>query len=205
MPFAWSRKSKSDGRPIGFEGRYYNQNPGVNWSPYIPLQDKPITYLEIGCADGGNAIHIANSYCKHPQSKIYCVDPWMDYEEYPEYKGQQDIGWRTFNKNIQNSGHISKFVVNRGFSDDVVPTFQDEFFDLIFVDGNHETDYVYRDGVMSLQKAKKGGYIVFDDYTPIWWPQTVKGVDMFLKEYSSKIQIVVAHDKLHQLIVKKKW
>lgn len=204
MPFAWSRKPKSDGRPPGFEGRYYNKNPGINWSSYIPLQNRPITYLEIGCADGGNAISIANSYCKHPESKIYCVDPWMDYEEYPEYKGQQAVGWRTFNKNIQTSGHISKFVVNRGFSDDVVPTFQDDFFDLIFVDGNHETDYVYRDGVMSLQKAKKGGYIVFDDYIHTW-SQTIKGIDMFINDYTDQLEVIVKNSTtFFQVIVKKK-
>lgn len=201
MPFAWSRKSKSDGRPAGFEGRYYNKNPGVNWANYIPIQDKPITYLEIGCADGGNAIHIANSYCKHPESRIYCVDPWMDYDEYPEYKGQQNIGWETFNKNIRNSGHFSKFIVNRGFSDDVVPKFQDEFFDLIFVDGNHETEYVYRDGVMALQKVKTGGYIVFDDYSQTWL-QTVKGIEMFLDDYKDEIEVVMK-GHFEQAIVKK--
>lgn len=201
MPFAWSRKPNSDGRPTGFEGRYYNKNPGVNWSKYIPIENKPITYLEIGCVDGGNAIHIANSYCKHSESKLYCVDPWMDYDEYPEYKGQQDVAWRTFNRNIQNSGHISKFIVKRGVSDDVVPQFQDEFFDLIFVDGNHETEYVYRDGVMSLQKVKKGGYIVFDDYSH-FWPQTIKGIDLFLKDYSVNIDVIMK-GYFEQVIIKK--
>ena len=115
-----------------FEGRYYYKNPGINWSSFIPISYyTPINYLEIGVSDGGNAIHIANSYCKHPESKIYCVDPWMDYDEYPEYKGIQEKGWLTFNKNIQTSGSYSKFIVNRGLSEFVVPTFQDNFFDLL--------------------------------------------------------------------------
>lgn len=201
MAFLWSRKPKVDGRPLGFEGRYYNKNPGINWSQYIPIQDKPITYLEIGCADGGNAIHIANSYCKHSESKIYCVDPWMDYDEYPEYKGQQHIAWKTFNKNIQNSGHSSKFEIKRGFSDDIVPKFEDNFFDLIFVDGNHETDYVYRDGIMSLKKVKSGGYIVFDDYSNLW-PQTVKGIDMFLNDYKDQLE-VISKSYFEQTIIQK--
>lgn len=198
----WSRKfKKPDGRPVGFHGRYYNKNPGINWPSYIPIEDKPISYLEIGCADGGNAIHIANSYCKHSQSKLYCVDPWMDYEEYPEYKGHQEVGWRTFNKNIQSSGHLSKFIVKRGFSDDIVPQFEDNFFDLIFVDGNHETEYVYRDGVMSLQKVKPGGYIVFDDYSLVW-PQTMKGINLFLEENKDDIKVIMKGD-FEQAIIKK--
>lgn len=203
--FIWTKhvRKVSDGRPEGFIGRFYNKNPGKFWKPYIPIEDKPIQYLEIGVADGGNAIHVANSYCKHPASKLYCVDPWMDYDEYPEYKGQQDKAWQTVNTNIVNSGHAHKFVIHRGFSDDIVPTFEDNFFDIILVDGNHETDFVYRDGVMALQKVKVGGYIVFDDYDVFGnvWTQTKKGVDMFLQQYSNQVQIL-SYDAI-QLIVKR--
>lgn len=185
-----------------FEGRYYNKNPGKNWSTFIPIRNAQINYLEIGVSDGGNVIHMANSYCKHPDSKIYCVDPWMDYDEYPEYKGLQEKGWITFNKNIQKSGSLSKFIVKRGLSGDVVPTFDNGFFDLIFVDGNHETEYVYTDGKMAFDKVKSGGHIVFDDYHPEW-PQTMKGIDMFLDEYNSKIKILSKNNKFWQVIVQK--
>ena len=202
MPFAWSKTYKKDGRPTGFEGRYYNRNAGINWSQFIPIENRPINYLEIGVADGGNAIHIANSYCKHPGSKIYCVDPWFDYDEYPEYKGVQDLAWSTFNKNIRNSGSFHKFIVNRGLSDSIVPTFQDEFFDIAFVDGNHETEYVYRDGVNAFNKVKSGGYIVFDDYSKPW-PQTVAGINQFLEEYKDKINVLML-GLFNQAIIKKK-
>lgn len=201
MPFIWERKKPHDGRPVGFQGRYYYKDPSVNWASYIPIQEIPIQYLEIGCADGGNAIHIANSYCKHSNSKIYCVDPWTDYEEYPEYKGQQTLAWKTFNQNIVNSGHFSKFQIHRGFSDDIVPTFEDNFFDIIFVDGNHETDYVYRDGVNSFAKVKHGGYIVFDDYC-LAWEQTMKGVELFLEEYKDKVQVLMKGN-FQQAIIQK--
>lgn len=196
------RKSNRIAALPNFEGRYYNKNPGINWSTFIPIRNTQINYLEIGVSDGGNAIHIANSYCKHPDSKIYCVDPWMDYDEYPEYKGLQEQGWRTFNKNIQKSGSLSKFIVKRGLSGDIVPTFDNEFFDLIFVDGNHETEYVYVDGKMAFDKVKSGGHIVFDDYHPEW-PQTMKGIDMFLDEYSSKIKVLSNNNTFWQVIVQK--
>jgi hypothetical protein len=196
------RRPKSVTALPNFEGRYYNKNPGINWSPFIPITDTPINYLEIGVLDGGNVIHIAKSYCKNSESKIYCVDPWMDYDDYPEYKGLQEKGWRTFNKNIQNSGNLEKFIIKRGLSEDIVPTFDNEFFDLIFVDGNHETEYVYADGKMAFDKVKPGGYIVFDDYVGAW-PQTVKGIDMFLNEYSSRIKILSKENYFWQVIVQK--
>ena len=164
------------------------RDPSKEWVAYIPKPSGPINYLEIGCADGGNAIIISKSYAHHPESKLYCVDPWMDYDEYPEYKGDQELAWKVFNQNIETCADVSKVIIHRGFSDNIVPTFPNDFFDLIFVDGNHETEYVYRDGLMSLDKVKIGGYIVFDDYCD-YWPQTVAGIDKFVKEAGSRIKI----------------
>ena len=188
--------------PPNFIGRFYYNNAGETWAPSIPKPEGPIKYLEIGCADGGNAIIISNSYCSHPESKVYCVDPWVDYPDYPEYKGLQEHAWNTFNTNIQNTGNSSKFSIHRGFSDTIVPTFEDNFFDIIFVDGNHETEYVYRDGVMSFQKVKSGGYIVFDDYHANW-RQTIAGIDRFLSDYSSLIRVVAHPTRQHQVIIQK--
>jgi hypothetical protein len=188
-------------KPPNFIGRIF-MNPEKVWSKYIPKPNYPIKYLEIGCADGGNAIIVSKSYCSHPESKIYCVDPWMDYSEYSEYKGEQETAWNTFNANVRNSGNISKFVIRRGLSDNIVPTFEDNFFDIIFVDGNHDTEYVYRDGVMSFQKVKSGGYIIFDDYSPNWL-QTVSGVNMFLSEYGEKIRFISPRTTYNQCIIQK--
>jgi hypothetical protein len=50
--------------------------------------------------------------------------------------------------------------------------------------------------------VKSGGYIVFDDYHPSW-SQTMKGIDMFLAEYSSNIKIVSQRNNFWQVIVQK--
>jgi len=195
MRLSWLPKSlqpKPPAPPVHlsrFVGRFYNKYPDKNWATHIPMPSGPINYLEIGCADGGNAIIISKSYAKHPDSKLYCVDPWMDYDEYPEYKGVQEKGWETFNRNIQTCSDSAKFVIKRELSEDIVPTFPENFFDLIFVDGNHETEYVYRDGLMSLEKVKIGGYIVFDDYR-FPWPQTIEGIKKFIETAEPRIRIV---------------
>ena len=199
--YPWSKLfTKKDNRPEGTVGRYYNMNPSVNWSKFISIQNKPIKYLEIGVADGIHVIHISESYCKHPDSKIYCVDPWQDYDEYPEYKGQQDLAWKTFNTNIAKYNIQDKCVINRGFSDNVVPTFENNFFDIIYVDGNHETEFVYKDGCIAFEKVKSGGFIVFDDYH-ITWLQTVAGIDRFLEDYKDKIKILHKGILFPQVIV----
>ena len=197
MKLSWLKKEQKPKSPAYahppppplFEGRFYFHDPSKEWAPHIPTPSGPINYLEIGCADGGNAVIISKSYAQHPDSKLYCVDPWMDYNEYSEYKGNQEIYWNNFNRNIQICADPAKFVIKRGLSDDIVPTFSDDFFDLIFVDGNHETEYVYRDGLMSLEKVKIGGYIVFDDYNG-YWPQTVNGIKKFMTEAGERIKVV---------------
>lgn len=201
--YPWSKLfQKKDNRPEGTIGRYYNMNPSNTWSAFIPIENKSINYLEIGVADGIHVIHISQSYCQHPESKIYCVDPWQDYDEYPEYKGKQHVSWKTFNTNISKYKLQHKCVVNRGFSDKTVPTFEDTFFDIIFVDGNHETEFVYKDGCMAFEKVKSGGYIVFDDYS-ISWSQTMVGIDRFLEEYKDKLKIIHKAIYFPQVIIYK--
>ena len=76
-----------------FEGVTYRT--ASNWTPFIPVESKPISYLEIGAFYGANLISVANTYAAHPDSKIAAIDPWIDYNEYPEYKGQQDTIYTT--------------------------------------------------------------------------------------------------------------
>lgn len=164
------------------------ENPGIKWKNYIPLAEHAIQYLEIGCHKGEHVSQIAKSYCIHPDSKIYCIDPWEDYDEYPEYKGAQDTIYNTFLKNIDSCKN--KCTIIRGYSHEEIPKFEDNTFDIIYVDGNHETEYVYKDAKLALKTVKIGGYIVFDDYIKDWWESVVKGVDMFLDECKDNIEII---------------
>ena len=95
---------------------------------------------------------------------MYCIDPWEDYNEYPEFKNQQSSIYNAFINNIENSGVKDKIIINRGYSNLEIPKFQDEFFDIIYIDGNHEPEYVLEDAVLSFRKLKKNGIMIFDDY-----------------------------------------
>ena len=55
---------------------FLKNNPGIKWTSYIPISEHPIKYLEIGVHKGENIVSVANSYCKHKDSIIYCLDPW---------------------------------------------------------------------------------------------------------------------------------
>ena len=117
-----------------FKGTQYRL--ANNWYNIINLndyKDKPINYLEIGAFYGANIISVAMTYGLHKESKLYCIDPWEDYNEYVEYKNEQPQIYDTFIENIKNSGFQDKIIINRGYSNKEIYKFDDEFFALLFI------------------------------------------------------------------------
>ena len=168
-----------------------------NWFSIIDVEkykEDPINYLEIGTYYGANILSVAKTYGFHIDSKLYCVDPWEDYDDYPEYKNEQYGIYKTFMDNIDNSGEKNKIIVNRGYSNVEIPKFDDLFFDIIYIDGNHEPEYVLEDAVLSFRKLKVGGILIFDDYGWGGPDLTQKGIDGFLSGYQKRITYLGLND-----------
>ena len=182
-----------------FEGITYRT--AENWFGFVPTPAGPIRYLEIGAFYGANLLSVANTYASHPESRLVAIDPWIDYDEYPEYKGQQDGIYSAF---LRNTNHLhEKLKVHRGFSHDVIPILEDNSFDIIYIDGNHEPEYVLEDAVLAFRKLKVEGYLIFDDYGWGGPDLTQRGIDAFLKAYHKRIDAShVAHHNT-QVFVKK--
>lgn len=170
-----------------FEGVTYRT--ASNWLGKVPQNDGPINYLEIGAFYGANLFSVGNLYASHPDSRMFCIDPWIDYADYPEYKDQQDSIYSTFCKNLESSGQSDKITVMRGFSHAEVPKLNDDFFDLIYIDGNHEPEYVLEDAVICFRKLKVGGWLVFDDYGWGGPDLTQRGIDAFISAYHKRISL----------------
>jgi predicted O-methyltransferase YrrM len=175
-----------------------------NWYTCVDIEkycNRPIQYLEIGTLFGANLLSIELTYGAHPESKLHCVDPWEDYDEYGEYKNIQPKIYETFLRNIENSGKKDKIIIHRGYSHNKVITFEDDFFDMIYIDGNHEPEYVLEDAVLSFRKLKKGGIMIFDDYGLGGLDLTKRGIDAFLSAYHKRIHFIGI--KNNQLFVEK--
>ena len=160
-----------------------------NWISIIPLDHfstRPIKYLEIGTLYGANLLSVADSYASHPDSTLVCIDPWEDYDDYQEYKEKQQSIYKTFLSNIEETVK-NNITVHRGYSHKIVPTLENESFDIIYIDGNHEPDYVLEDAVLSFRKLKTGGIMIFNDYGWGGPDLTQKGIDGFLLGYHKKI------------------
>ena len=175
-----------------------------NWFPHVDInefKDRPIKYLEIGAFFGANLISVANTYGAHNDTKLYCIDPWEDYNEYPEYKGQQTTIYTAFLNNIERSGQKEKIEIRRGYSNTEIPKFDDDFFDMIYVDGNHEPEYVLEDAVLCFRKLKVGGIMIFDDYGWGGPDLTQRGIDGFLSGFRDRIKNLGLRDS--QMFIRK--
>lgn len=170
--------------PAHFRGQAYRM--ADNWKPFLPVDaTKPLRYIEIGAFYGANLLSVAMTYGAHPQSVFVAIDPWTDYSEYPEYKGQQETIYETFTYNVAPIAH--KLSVFRDYSHKVLPTLEDDSFDMVYVDGNHEPEYVLEDAVLAFRKLKVGGILIFDDYGWGGPELTQRGVDSFLCAYQKRL------------------
>ena len=102
--------------------------------------------------------------------ELHLSDPWRFLPEYPErlYGGraagsQRDMD-RIFEDVQARFGNVPDVIVHRGRSADVLPTFDDDHFDWVYIDGNHSYAFVLADLEMCLAKTKPGGVIAGDDY-----------------------------------------
>jgi predicted O-methyltransferase YrrM len=174
-----------------------------NWLPFIkPDHTKPIRYVEIGTFYGANIISVAESYGAHPDSTLIAIDPWTDYADYPEYKGQQITIYDAFTRNMEECGVRERITVKRGYSHELLPTLEDNSFDIIYIDGNHEPEYVLEDAVLAFRKLKVGGHLIFDDYGWGGPDLTKRGIDGFLNGYHKRINLLGHRDS--QVFVQKK-
>ena len=111
-----------------FIGGHYRL--AYNWFEHVNIDDyknRGFKYLEIGAYNGANILSFATSYGVHEDTKLYCIDPWEDYEDYPEYGQEQTNNYERYMKNLENSGVSSKITTIRGYSNIEVPKFEDNF------------------------------------------------------------------------------
>ena len=125
---------------------YFSMN-AFNFHKYLKKYKKNFSYLEIGSYEGLSTVFFL-SILKN--SKIYCVDPFIDFEENKD---------KDFNKVLKNFKHNtqkfeSRIRLSKSTSDDFFLQEIDERFDLIYIDGNHHADNVYKDSINSFKLLK---------------------------------------------------
>lgn len=152
---------------------------------------------EIGVHTGNFSQKIISSIAP---KELHLIDPWK-YETsdtYAEawYGGRAKEGQRTMDgryskvcNRFSQEMQAGQVKVHRGYSTDILEQFPDEYFDWIYIDGNHLYEYVKKDLELSFKKTKLRGLIIGDDYgSGGWWKGGVKqAVDEFKKKKAIRL------------------
>ena len=165
---------------------------------YIKNYEK-FNYLEIGSYEGGSAIYLASRF---KENKIFCVDIWERVKE--EYN--EDINFNDIEKNFDiNTKNYSNVFKIKKYSDEFFLE-NNQTFDVIYVDGHHLAEQVYKDAVNSWNVLNTKGLLIFDDY--IWnnYDDITKNpchaINKFLEEKYNNLNILEVTNS--QIFIKKK-
>jgi hypothetical protein len=174
----------------------------------LELMPKNSICAEIGVWKG----EFSKKILKIVQPKeLHLIDPWK-YENEQTYNkawyggkiGSQNAMDQIYNYvNVQFNNEIKnkQVFIYRNLSIVAGKSFEDNYFDWVYIDGNHLYEFVKKDIELFYKKVKKGGYITGDDYKKEgWWKGGVKkAVDEFIqKGIVKKIEI-----KNNQFILEK--
>ena len=161
--------------------------------------------LEIGCFEGLTSNYIVDKLLDAKTGRLICVDPLSDAylgsdpskKKLPYFDKQFD---RFVFNTKQNSSQIE--LIRKASSEsfaDLLPNYKNAF-DLIFIDGDHRASVVYNDAIHSFELCKKGGIILFDDYTDggdyLGDESTKHGVDKFLSNFSGKYELLLKNSQV---------
>jgi hypothetical protein len=175
----------------------------------LQAMPKQAICAEIGVWEGDFSRRILDS--TRP-AKLHLIDPWR-YEQDIAYKdslyggqigGSQakldKIYARVCQRFAQEIGN-QQVIIHRGDSHMVCEQFDDDYFDWIYIDGNHLYEFALRDLHMYYRKVKPGGYLTGDDYSEGGWWQG--GVKKAVDEFVSQGLVTVVQIHQQQYIVRK--
>lgn len=165
---------------------------------------------EIGVAQG----HFSFKILKYVKPKeLYLIDPWEYKENWNKGNIEHNNVWSKENQDLRYQLVKKKFEGNpsvkiiRDKSENALKSFSDNFFDWVYIDGDHSTEAVFRDLEISFFKVKSGGYITgddisFDKNSDHTRKAVRKGVELFLSKKPT-VELILVHNNQFILKVKK--
>lgn len=104
--------------------------------------------------------------------EIHCIDPFDGYEEANDVL---NTNWKDVKKEFElNTRYFDNIKLHQDFSYNIHHTFEDEYFDFIYIDGNHGYEELRKDIELFLPKCK---YIIAGHDYNDYWTTVVSAVD----------------------------
>lgn len=102
-------------------------------------------------------------------AELVLIDPWDMLAEgatgkSPRRLERDRLAMVEMYDNVRKlHGRKKKVTIRKGYSEVVLAEYKDDHFDWIYIDGNHQYDFVAADLRLAAQKVKIGGMIAGDD------------------------------------------
>jgi hypothetical protein len=123
--------------------------------------------VEIGSHEG----FFAKSILEKWSGKLYLIDIWNEISE-KEYNYHQNKNnyHNIINKCVDNiNNHQDRCFLIRATSLNAFDLFNDESLDFVYIDANHQYDFIKQDISLWYPKVRKGGVVAGHDYLKIDW------------------------------------
>ena len=162
--------------------------------------------LEIGCFEGLSSVFFADNFIDNPKSSLTCVDPFLNIDNNDHSNLLQNNEELNFDYNISNCKNTEKITIHKITSDvffedkDNAKDTDNTTYNLIYIDGCHEPDFIQRDMENSFRFLEKGGIMWMDDYGGGNDGSIKKTMDEFLVKYEGQYELI---HKGYQLAIKK--
>ena len=157
--------------------------------------------LEIGCYEGLSSVFFADNFIDNPKSSLTCVDPFLHIDNNDHQTLLQNDEELNFDYNISNCKNTDKIIIHKTTSDVFFENNEDgDTYNLIYIDGCHEPDYIQRDMENSFRFLEKDGIMWMDDYGGGNDGSIEKTMDNFLVKYEGQYELIHTG---YQLAIKK--
>ena len=190
LVFAKVLRVKKARSPFYFIKRLNKTGDTNYWDEY----KQPLRHLigaEIGVDKGKNAERILNLL---NIKQLILVDPW---EEYVDVRTGISVGDSSYFQNLYEEvknkfSNNSKVRIIRDYSVNAAKMFDNEYFDFVYLDGDHSYESVLKDLESWYPKLKKFGVMCGDDYGggPVGL-----GVIKAVYEFAYKHKVIVSLEK----------
>lgn len=155
--------------------------PMINFASVI-FNGKPVVGAEIGVFEGRNAKSILQTL---NVQKLYLIDPYVQYgTKSSDMQRQAPDALPFATKNLSRFKDRIEWV--RKTSEDALRQFPDAFFDFVYVDGNHDYEYVKKDLEGYWKKVRAGGILGGHDFCGVY-SGVVKAVMEFSKQVNKPL------------------
>jgi len=154
---------------------------------YEHINDRPLVGVEIGVFEGDNAIHMLNHL---DIKKLYLIDPY----KHPKRESLKHIEAKQIAvERLQPYKDKIEFIYKK--SENAIDNIPNNL-DFVYIDGNHEYDYIKKDLKLYYPKVRSGGIFGGHDYNNnklssgrkytlyVRHPDIRKAVDEFVLEHN---------------------